>query len=153
KAISGSVDLRGSSVSHERNANLSLTGGNGMLAWHGNFGQRKTGDYDTPAGKLFNSDIDTKSGSVGASLVGDRGFAGLAYGGFDTNYGVSDAGPGVEPEDVVRIDMRNRRWDLRSDLNADSGPFNQFRFRFGRTNYNHFEIGNGNKNIEFVNQF
>jgi iron complex outermembrane receptor protein len=152
KALTGSLDLRGSSVSNERNGALSLDGGSGMFAWHGNFGQRKTGDYDTPEGKLFNSDIDTKSGAVGASVVGDLGFLGLAYSGYDTNYGISDAGPGVEPEEVVRIDMRNRRWDLRSDLNSD-GPFSQYRFRFGRTDYNHFEIGDGNKNIEFVNKF
>ncbi|HEY8132918.1 MAG TPA: TonB-dependent receptor [Thermoanaerobaculia bacterium] len=153
KAVSGSVDLRGSSNADERNGQLSLDGGTGMFAWHGNYDQRKTDDYDTPIGKLFNSDIDTKSGAVGASLVGNRGFLGLAYGGYDTNYGVSDAGPGVEPEEVVRIDMRNRRWDLRSELDGDVGPFSRYRFRFGRTDYNHSEIADGNTNITFLNKF
>jgi iron complex outermembrane receptor protein len=153
KAISGSVDLRGTTNADERNGQVSLDGGTGMFAWHGNYDKRKTDDYDTPIGKLFNSDIDTKSAALGASLVGNRGFLGLAYGGYDTNYGVSDAGPGVEPEDVVRIDMRNRRWDLRSELDGGSGPFTRYRFNFGRTNYNHSEIANGNTDITFLNKF
>jgi iron complex outermembrane receptor protein len=153
KAISGYLDLRSSSVSNERNGQLSLEGGRGMLAWHGNYGQRKTGDFKTPEGKLFNSDIDTKNGSVGASLVGSRGFLGLSYGGYDTNYGVSDAGPGVVPEEVVRIDMRNRRFDLRSEIDGGAGPISRYKFRFGQTDYKHSEIPNGVIGSTFLNKF
>jgi iron complex outermembrane receptor protein len=153
KAVNGTVDLRGSSNGNERNGALSLDGGSGMFAWHGNYGQRKTGDYDTPIGQLFNSDIDTKNGAVGASIVGSSGYLGLAYGGYDTNYGVSDAGPGNEPEDIVRIDMRNRRWDLRSELDGADGLFSRYKVRFGHTNYNHSEIANGNTDITFFNRY
>jgi iron complex outermembrane receptor protein len=152
-ALNGTVDLRGSTVSNERNASFGLDGGSGIFAWHGNYGQRKTGDYDTPIGRLINSDIATKSGALGASIVGSIGYVGASYGGYDTNYGVSDAGPGIEPEQRVRIDMRNRRWDLRSDINAVSGPFSAYRLRFGRTSYNHFELADGNPDIEFINKF
>jgi iron complex outermembrane receptor protein len=153
KGINGSVDLRGTSNAHERNGELSLDGGSGMFAWHGNYGQRKTGDYDTPIGKLFNSDIDAKNGALGASLVGARGFLGVAYSGYDTNYGVSNAGPDVEPEEIVRIDMRNRKWDLRSELDGGGGPFSRYRFRFGRSDYTHSEVADGNANITFHNKF
>ena len=153
KQINGSVDLRGTSNAHERNGELSLDGGSGMFAWHGNYAQRKTGDYDTPIGKLFNSDIDSKNGALGASLVGAKGFLGLAYSGYDTNYGVSDAGPDVAPEEVVRIDMRNRKWDLRSELDGGEGPFGHYRFRFGRSDYTHSEVADGNANITFHNKF
>lgn len=153
KALSGTVDLRGSSNGNERNGALALDGGSGMFAWHGNYGQRKTGEYDTPIGKLLNSDIDAKNGAVGASIVGSSGYLGLAYGGYDTNYGVSDAGPGNEPEDVVRIDMRNRRWDLRSELDGGDGLFSRYKVRFGHTNYNHSEIANGNTDITFFNRY
>jgi iron complex outermembrane recepter protein len=153
KALSGSVDLRGSSNANERNGSLSLDGGSGMFAWHGNYGQRKTGDYETPIGTLFNSDIDTKNGAVGASLVGKAGYLGLAYSGYDTNYGVSDAGPGNEPEETVRIDMRNRKWDLRSELDGGEGFFSRYKLRAGRTNYNHSEIADGNTDITFFNRY
>jgi iron complex outermembrane receptor protein len=153
KALSGALDLRGSSNGNERNGALALDGGSGMFAWHGNVGQRKTNDYDTPDGKLFNSDIDTKSGALGASLVGAAGFLGLSYGGYDTNYGVSDAGPGNQPEEIVRIDMRNRRWDLRSDYNLGAGPFSGVKMRFGHTNYTHSEIADGTPDITFFNRY
>jgi iron complex outermembrane recepter protein len=151
--LHGNLDLRGSSNGDERNGALSLDGGSGMFAWHGNISKRTTGDYDTPIGKLFNSDIDAKNGAVGASIVGSAGYLGLAYSGFDTNYGVSDAGPGNEPEDVVRIDMRNRKWDLRSEVDGGGGPFSRYRFRFGNSRYNHSEIANGNTDITFFNRF
>jgi iron complex outermembrane receptor protein len=153
KAVSGSVDLRGSSNGNERNGALSLDGGSGMFAWHGNYGQRKTGDYDTPIGKLFNSDIDTKNGAIGASLVGQSGYLGLAYSGYETNYGVSDAGAGNQPDSIVRIDMRNRKWDLRSDIDGGDGPFSRYKVRFGHTDYNHSEIADGNANITFFNRY
>jgi iron complex outermembrane receptor protein len=153
KALTGSLDLRGSSNANERNGALSLDGGSGMFAWHGNISKRTTDDYDTPIGKLFNSDIDTKSGAVGASLVGADGFLGLSYGGYDTNYGVSDAGPGNVPDEVVRIDMRNRRWDLRSDYNLGGGPFSGIKVRFGHTNYAHSEINDGVPDITFFNRY
>jgi iron complex outermembrane receptor protein len=153
RAVSGTVDLRGSSNGNERNGALSLDGGTGMFAWHGNYGQRKTGDYDTPIGKLINSDIDTKNGSVGASLVGKSGYLGLAYSGYDTNYGVSDAGPGNEPDAIVRIDMRNRKWDLRSEVDGGDGFFSRYKLRFGHTSYNHSEIADGNADITFFNHY
>jgi iron complex outermembrane receptor protein len=153
KAVSGSVDLRGSSNGNERNGSLSLDGGSGVFAWHGNYGQRKTGDYDTPIGKLFNSDIDTTSGAAGASLVGKAGYLGLAYSAYDTNYGVSDAGPGNEPDETVRIDMRNRKWDLRSELDGGDGFFSRYKLRAGHTNYNHSEIADGTPDITFFNRY
>jgi iron complex outermembrane receptor protein len=152
-AIHGALDVRATSNANERNGELSLGGGSGLFAWHGNYAKRKTGDYDTPIGKLFNSDIDASNGSIGGSLVGTRGFLGLAYTAFDNNYGVSDAGPGLEPEEVVRIDMRNRKWDLRSEMDGGDGPFSRYRFRFGRSSYEHSEVADGNANITFHNQF
>ncbi|MDP9193036.1 MAG: TonB-dependent receptor [Acidobacteriota bacterium] len=151
KAISGTVDLRGSSVSEERNASVSLEGGTSIFAWHGSFNDRQTGDFDTPIGELFNSDIESRSGSVGASLVGTRGFIGLSYNGYDTDYGVSEAGPGVEPDEIVRIDMRQRRVDLKSEWSFESGPFSRLRLRAGRSDYSHFEVVHGEPEVEFLN--
>jgi len=152
QALSGSIDLRGSSNGNERNGALSLDGGSGMFAWHGNYGQRTTGDYETPIGTLFNSDIDTKSGALGGSLVGSKGYLGLAYSGYDTNYGISEAGPGNEPDEVVRIDMRNRKWDLRSEVDGGDGLFSRYKVRFGHTNYEHSEVVGGETEITFFNR-
>lgn len=152
-ALSGVIDLRGTSNANERNGHLALTGGKGAFAWQGNINKRTTDDYDTPIGTLFNSDIDTTSASLGGSFIGSHGYFGLSYGGLDTNYGISEAGPGVEPDDIVRIDLRQRRWDLKGELTPESGPFSRVRFRAGRTNYRHFEIVNDEPETEFLNRF
>jgi iron complex outermembrane receptor protein len=151
QAISGTVDLRGSSIARERNAAVSLEGGKDAFAWHGSFNTRQTDDFDTPIGKLFNSDIDSKSGSVGGSLIGGRGFIGLSYNGYDTNYGISEAGPGVAPGEVVRIDMRQRRWDLKSEVSFEEGPFSRLRLRAGRSDYQHSEVLDGDPQVTFLN--
>jgi iron complex outermembrane recepter protein len=150
--LSGTVDLRGSSNAGERNGHLSLSGGQGLFAWQGSINKRMTDDYETPIGRLFNSDIDAQSASAGGSLVGSRGYAGLSYSGYETDYGISEAGPGVAPDEEVRIDMRNRRWDVKSELHAN-GPFNRIRFRLGRTNYRHSEVVDGAPEATFRNEF
>jgi iron complex outermembrane receptor protein len=151
-ALAGTVDLRGSSNAAERNAHLSLTGGHGLFAWQGSINKRMTDDYETPAGRLFNSSIDAQSASLGGSIVTSRGYAGLSYTGYETDYGVSEAGPGNEPDEEVRIDMRNRRWDIKSELHA-SGPFSRIRFRLGNTNYRHSEVIDGDPEATFRNKF
>lgn len=153
RLVSGTVEARGASAADERNATIALDGGANALAWHANFTGRSTGDVDTPAGRLFNSDIDSKSGAIGASWIGPNAFLGLGYSGYDTNYGVSDAGPGAEPEEVVRIDMSQRRWDLKSELTPGTGPFSRIRVRAGRTDYEHSEIVNGDPESTFLNDF
>jgi iron complex outermembrane receptor protein len=150
-ALSGILDLRGSSNAGEKNGHLSLSGGQGSFAWQGNVNKRETGDYDTPIGALFNSDIETESASAGGSFIGSRGFAGISYGGYETNYGISEAGPGVEPDELVRIDMRQRRWDVKSELTMAAGPLSRFRFRAGRTDYRHSEVIDGDAEATFLN--
>jgi iron complex outermembrane receptor protein len=150
---SGTLDLRGSSNAGELNAIAAVDFGKGPFAGHLNYNKRTTGDYETPIGTLFNSDLDSKSGSIGGSVVGSRGFIGAAYSAYETEYGISEAGPGIEPEDVVRIPMRNRRWDLKSELNMEGGPFSRFRVRLGRTDYQHSEVVNGDPEVTFLNDF
>ncbi|HYC60741.1 MAG TPA: TonB-dependent receptor [Thermoanaerobaculia bacterium] len=151
-AISGVIDARASSVSDERNVSVSLEGGRKLFAWHASVSNRETGDFDTPIGRLFNSSIDSISGSVGASVVGSRGFAGVSFNGYDTDYGVSEAGPGVEPDEEVRIDMRQRRFDFKSEWNLAAGPFSRLRLRAGSSDYRHFEVVDGAPEVEFMNE-
>ncbi len=151
-AISGVVDLRGTSNGKEKTGNLSLTGGHGLFAWQASANRRRTGDYDTPIGKLFNSSIEADSASVGGSMIGNSGFLGLSYGSYASDYGISEAGPGNQPDETVRIDMRQRRWDLKGQLTPHSGPFSRVRIRAGKTNYRHFEVVDGDPETKFSNR-
>ncbi|HET7711178.1 MAG TPA: TonB-dependent receptor [Thermoanaerobaculia bacterium] len=150
-ALAGTIDLRGSSNSGEKNAHLSLTGGIGAFAWQATTSKRSTGDYETPIGQLFNSDIDSDSLSLGGSFIGSRGFAGISFTALDNNYGISEAGPGVRPEETVRIDMEQRRWDAKSELTPNGGFFSRYRFRFGSTDYRHSEVVDGEPEASFFN--
>jgi iron complex outermembrane receptor protein len=153
EAISGNAELRGGTAGRERAGAVSLEGDREAFAWHADFSKRGSGDVRTPIGKLLNSDVDTKSGAVGVSWVAPAGYLGIGYSGYDTNYGVSDAGPDVEPEEVVRIDMSQRRWDLKGELAPEIGPFNRLRLRVGKTDYEHSEVPDGVVAVTFLNDY
>lgn len=150
--LSGSLDLYAGSVSDERSGALSLSGGAASFAWHADYLKRETDDTEIPGfaeadphpgekatGVLENSALTTESGSVGFSLVGDRGLVGVAVSGFDTLYGV----PGHEHEEGeagVSIDLEQRRVDLRAELSQSLGPFSTLKLRLGSADYEHVEL-------------
>ena len=152
-ALSGALDLRASSGYGERNGTLSLEGSRGRVAWQATLGHRDTSDLETPIGTLSNSDIESTSGSVGASWVIGQGFLGIAYSGSDQNYGIPEAEPGSAPEDIVRIDMEQRRWDFRGEIGRDFGIINRIKMRVGKSDYRHFEVLNGEPETEFTADF
>ncbi|HEX2123679.1 MAG TPA: TonB-dependent receptor, partial [Thermoanaerobaculia bacterium] len=88
---------------------------------------------------------------IGASVIGSRGYAGLSLSAYDTNYGISEAGPGIAPDEEVRIDMSQFRLDAKSELRMASGPLTRLRFRFGRTDYEHAEVVDGEPEARFLN--
>ncbi|HVE73012.1 MAG TPA: TonB-dependent receptor [Thermoanaerobaculia bacterium] len=164
--VTGTVDLRLGSVANERSQGLTLDGGEGKVAWHFDLSNRDAGDveipgppdeFDDPAefdGKLANSSLEARSGTLGASYVGSRGFFGAAVTGFSTNYGV----PGhahhegeEEEEEAVRIDMDQRRLDLRGEV-TELGPLANVRLRIGLNDYEHREIEGGEVGTRFTNE-
>jgi iron complex outermembrane receptor protein len=142
--LTGSVDLRYGTSAEEKAGGVVLNGGIKQLGWHLDGLKRKSGDLDTPIGVLDNSDADTKQGTAGVSWVPSWGFMGVSYGRFDTNYG-------VPTDEMVRIDMEQKRWDLRGEVRS-SGFFEALRFRAGRTDYDHAEIeSTGAIGTQFLN--
>lgn len=120
------------------------------------------------SGTLPNSAIDSESASVSAAYVGRRGFLGLSGRGFDTLYGVpgghghAEEGEHVEEggeehaegeeehaeeggeehaeEGPVRIDLEQRRLDLRGGYTLPFGGFRAAKLRFGVGDYQHVEL-------------
>jgi iron complex outermembrane recepter protein len=162
------IDSRYSSASEEKSNMLVFDGGFDQFAWHADFTVRDTNDYEIPGpadpfddpdhfeGLLENSSLQSRSGTLGGSWVTDRGFLGLAITNFTTNYGV----PGhahhegeeeeEEEEPAVRIDMEQRRYDLRGEL-AQLGFFSNVRLRIGVTDYEHVELEGEEIGTEFTN--
>lgn len=164
EAIGGRVDLRGGSVADERTGSVVLDGGAGRIAWHLDLTKRETNDYriagpaehhhddeeeaeeEEHEGVLENSSLESQAGTVGASFVGERGFFGVSFNRFETNYGVPGHAHHHEgetdeehEESLVRIDMKQNRFDVRGEL-TNLGFFRNVRLRLGSTDYEHVEL-------------
>lgn len=94
-------------------------------------------------GTLPNTALTAQGGAAGLSIVGREGFAGVAYSGHRTVYGV----PGSD----VQIDLRQNRLDLQAETTAKWGPFTGARFKFGHGHYQHVEIEDGAAGTRFTN--
>jgi iron complex outermembrane receptor protein len=107
--FSGAVELRGNTAADERAGVFRLDGGVDAFQFHVDGFKRDTDDYEIPGfgpsaaeraemdaeeleelerGVLENSFQESEGGTVGGSIVGDWGFAGIAYKRFDTRYGI-----------------------------------------------------------------
>lgn len=195
QAMTGQVEVEGGSVSDSRAGAASLDGGlgrpgGGGFAWHVDYSRRETDDYEIPGfgpldpeereesepGLLANSALETESGALGASWVGDRGYFGVAVSGFDTLYGIPGHGheheegeeheedeeheegeEHEEDEEGVSIDLEQRRVDLRGEITDLSGTVGQglfrgLKLRLGVADYEHVELEGAEVGTRFDNE-
>jgi iron complex outermembrane receptor protein len=107
-------------------------------------------EHEQVQGVLENSAMDNTSGALGASLVDSRGFLGIALSGLDSLYGVPGHAHGDEEapaegaapveEEHVRVDLQQRRGDLRGEWRDPFAGFQAVRLRFGVADYEHKEL-------------
>lgn len=96
-----------------------------------------------PYGTLPNSRGNSESYGVGGSLIlGDRGYAGLSYGEFKTNYGTV-----AEPN--VTIDLKQTAWNLAGELRNTIPGLDALRVKYGYTDYQHTEFDSGEPGTVF----
>jgi len=143
----GAVEVRGDTVADGSSAALRFDGGNARFAWHFDGASRESDDYDIPGfasvvpepgdipGVLANSAAESDAAAFGASWLGGNGFLGVGLNLFDTLYGI----PGEE-EEAVRIDLTQRRVDLRGGLTDLSGAIEGVNVRLGVNDYEHVEL-------------
>jgi iron complex outermembrane receptor protein len=103
--------------------------------------------YTTAHGrnKLLNSQSETKGGAVGASMIFDRGYAGISYAKHQTKYG-SVKEPGI------LLDMDTDRIDFASEIRDLGSFFERAKFRAAYTDYRHHEMGGGEIHSTFKNK-
>jgi iron complex outermembrane receptor protein len=142
--FTGNVEARLSSANRERTGAFNLNGGAGDLAWHLDAFKRKTEDYkipghavrddpDSASGKLPDSFVDAQGAGGGVSFVGNRGYIGAGVEGLTNTYGIP-SGEGSH------IHLRQKRYEVSSEL-ADPMPgLTRFKFRLAHTDYQHEEI-------------
>jgi iron complex outermembrane receptor protein len=155
-AMEGAAEIRGNSALGERAAALRLDGGVQGWSFHGDAYRRETDDVEIAGyalsrrmresgaftveeiaasrGRIADSASELTGGALGASRVGDTGFAGIAVSRFATLYGI----PG--PEHGVSIDMKQTRLDLNSDWRPRDSWIDSARVRASFNRYEHAEI-------------
>jgi iron complex outermembrane recepter protein len=154
----GAAELRADSVADSRGAALRLDGGGAQFAWHLDAGRRDSEDYEVPGfahvdaepGDVFgfvrNSAAESDAAAFGASWLGADGFLGLGINSFATLYGI----PGHDDE-AVRIDLKQRRADVRGGLSALPGAIEAINVRLGVNDYEHVELEGEEIGTRFTN--
>jgi iron complex outermembrane receptor protein len=171
QVFGGALEQRYDSVSDETSTALKAEGGQGPFAYHfdGFYRERSNLDIggrpidvgavaitdpslnvvDNPKGTTPHTGAHAISGSAGFSWVGDPGFAGASINRLENHYGIAPNGTG---EEVVRIELRQDKYDFRSELNDPFRFAKALRLRLGYTDYQHTEVANGEPGAFFTNQ-
>ncbi|MCR6497172.1 TonB-dependent receptor [Thermomonas sp. S9] len=118
-----------------------IDGGNDRVALHADAVYRHAPDYTTPDGRQYNSYIDTRSGALGGSLLGDWGYVGLSASRFNDEYGnPGEPGNPVLGERGVYLKMHQDRYEAKGALRDLWGAGNGLRFSLAHTGYEHTEF-------------
>jgi iron complex outermembrane receptor protein len=151
RAVTGDVNLRYGTVNEIKSGAVDVGGTAGAFGWNLDYSKAKSNDVKVGSDSVFaddtipNSDLESQNWSVGASWLGEKAFVGAAYDQFETNYGSA-------VESAVRIDMHQKRWDVRGGINEPFGPFRVLKARLGGTDYDHVELEDGAVGTQFLNK-
>lgn len=111
-----------------RNQDLKIPG----YAWTGQV-QNEQGELG-PNGRLPNSQADSQIWGIGATaLLDQRGYAGLSYSRYTTEYGTV-----AEPD--VTIDLKQSAWNFEGELRDAVPGLRAVRLKFGYSDYEHTEF-------------
>ncbi|TXH69119.1 MAG: TonB-dependent receptor [Lysobacteraceae bacterium] len=152
-AVRGRAEIRYGSVDDGRNAMLRIdaSGADGAMALHADGVFRDQDDYDTPDGVQANSFVETRTGALGASLVGERGFVGVALSRYDHRYGnPGEPGDPDAGEAGVSLDMLQHRVELKAGLRQDFAIFDGLRIGYAHTDYEHTEFEGADIGTRFL---
>ncbi|MEJ6726655.1 MAG: TonB-dependent receptor [Emcibacteraceae bacterium] len=178
--VNGKARLSFDSISNDRSGSASINLGiTDNIALHVDGYNRRTGNYTIPGfaeskayraaeeaeeegheeeehveqkGTAKNSDVDNKGGTFGIGWIGENATFGASFSLNDSNYGVPGHGAHGEEEEVVRINLDQKRFDLKGNIEKDFMLFEESRIRFGYADYKHIELENGVTGTTFKNK-
>ncbi len=159
EAVTGYVEGLAGSVSDERTGSAGITLNRGPVVVTASGLWRDASDYSIPGfadvdatpsdagkGALENSALQTRRGSGGVTVIGDRGYLGASVSLQRSDYGV----PGDE---MITIDLDQNRLALEGALRFSSGAFRNLKGRFGFADYEHTELEGSEIGTQFFNNF
>jgi iron complex outermembrane receptor protein len=163
RVVGGALNQTYDSALDQTSSSLKVEGGGAGLAYHLDGFYRDSGNViiggpaidenaaratdpalaeepvlDNTYGYIANTSARAKGGTVGASWVGDAGFAGGSVNTLENNYGVPPDGIPDEPN--IRIRMRQSKYDFRGGLDQPFAFAEKLRVKFGYTDYRHTEM-------------
>jgi iron complex outermembrane receptor protein len=80
--------------------------------------------------------VESDGWSGGLSYIGSIGYLGASYSGWNSFYG-------SPAEEAVQLDMKQRRADVQGEITAPFAFLRGVRMRFGRNDYQHVELEDG----------
>jgi iron complex outermembrane receptor protein len=175
KPFSAGVALGADTAVGNRDAAVRAHFGAGSIAFNADYFTRSTDNIEIPGfaesyvlrqleeaeddeeehgeegfGKVENTDSETSGGAFGVSLVGERGFFGVSFSTFDSEYGIpghhhheeEEPLPGEleEEEEAFRIDLEQSRVDAKGEYDLDGALLSGIRFRAAVNDYEHMEL-------------
>jgi iron complex outermembrane recepter protein len=152
ETFGGALELRADSAMKEKTGAASLDGGFGSVAIHADYFDRETNDVEISdfaqssilrrelgeeasevRGTLPNSASDSRGGALGTSVVGDAGFAGLAWNRYESVYG-------IPAEETAFIDMQQDRIDAKGEWRAGGSWLDVLHASGAHSDYTHTEF-------------
>jgi len=154
ETLSGRAEVRYDTVNEGRTGMMRVDamGAGGKLVLHADGVYRDQDDYETPIGKQINSFVRTRTGALGASMVGDDGFLGFSVSRYHTKYGnPGEPGDPSAGERGVSLDMLQNRFELKGGVKREFAIFDGLRASFAHTDYEHTEFEGAEVGTVFYN--
>lgn len=176
--VTGIIDLRHNTVNKERAGSFLLEGGTDEYAFHVNGFKRNTYDIKIPGfarssqlrqtdphedeeeerGKLANSHSETEGLTVGMSKFFDKGYVGLSYSYYASEYGIighehhEDEHDDHEEEAGVLLDMQQNRLDFAGLYRHPISGIKNVTYKIGYSDYEHQEFEGDEAGTVFKNE-
>ncbi len=176
KPIGGAGEQRYDSATNETASALKLEGGTKDVAYHvdgfyrdqnnthigglaideaaarkhdPSFKSLLPGELINTDGFIANSQARSRGGSVGMSYIGAAGLIGAAANSLEKVYGIAPDGHGEAP---ITVDMKQTKYDIKSQLNKPFAFADKIKMKFGYTDYQHVELNGGVPGTTFLNE-
>ncbi|MBK5293675.1 MAG: TonB-dependent receptor, partial [Acidobacteriia bacterium] len=108
------------------------------LLW-GNGGGQRTGEYNTPIGRILNSQTRSEQAAGGFSHYGDKSFFSLSYGINGSQYGVP-LSPEKDDAEAAVLAMRRHSFRFNGGAKKMGAVLDRAQFTLSYSDYNHKEL-------------
>jgi iron complex outermembrane receptor protein len=137
--LNGFVTAVGGTNGNQAAGSAGIEYGTGKWLVWGNGGGQRTGNYDTPIGKIQNSFSREENASAGIGYYPTKGFFSFNYTFDKRRYGIP-FDPEEEDPEIVELNPRRHSFEFRGGFRETGSFIDAGTFSFQYNNYKHAEI-------------